>query len=368
MTGIFLDHNATTPIVPEALEAMQQVYSEPCNPSSVHSFGRHARKLLDEARARIAKTCSAEGATVIFTGSGTESNNLALHGLEDVQDIFISATEHVSIMKPADVKGASHIPVDENGLVRLGALERMLKNVDGKVLVSVMLANNETGVIQPIHDIAKLVYQYGGYMHTDASQVLGKIALDFTALNVDMMTISGHKFGGPVGAAALIMKTGLHIKAQLLGGGQESGYRPGTENVPAIVGMAKAAELAMPASSELRDYLEQEIKATAAEAMIFGENAGRLPNTTSIALPGMKAETQLINFDLAGIAVSAGSACSSGRVTTSHVLLAMGVEKDIAASAIRVSLGNNTTKEEVDSFLTVWKSNYNNTISSKEAA
>ncbi len=385
----YLDYNATAPVLPEAAEAMARVLRQPCNASSVHGFGRAARQILDEARANIAAALHAEGAQIIFTATGTEANNLALRGFRDAQHLAVSAVEHPSVLKPAEDRKAAMIPVDGQGIVRLEALEALLKAASGKTLVSVMLANNETGVIQPIAEIAQLVYAHGGFLHMDASQACGKIPVDFNVLNVDMITVSGHKFGAPQGAAALIVKKGVHLSAQITGGGQESGYRAGTENVAAIAGFAKALEIVIPAQAgihsesctggemdsrlrgndveKLRDHLETQILTLAPEAIIFGKHAPRLLNTSCIALPGMNGETQLINFDLAGIAVSSGSACSSGRVAVSHVLLAMGVEKPLAECAIRVSLGRETTRDDIDRFLAVWKRNHEKTLLKKAA-
>lgn len=344
----------------EVAEAMIYAFIEPYNASSVHGFGREARKIIEEAREKIQKATDSEGAQVIFTSSGTEANNLAIKGFVDAGYVVISATEHASVLKPAEEMKASYIPVDGNGLVNLSALESILKNGKGRALVSVMLANNETGVIQPMKKIAELVYRYNGFLHTDASQGFGKIPVSFNNLNVDMMTVSAHKFGGPQGVAALIIKKGIKLAAEITGGGQESGFRAGTENVAAIAGFGVSATINHQTSNiNLRNYLESEIKSHAPDVVIFGENAERLPNTSCIAMPNMPSETQLISFDLEGIAVSSGSACSSGKVSVSHVLLAMGVDKKIASTAIRVSLGEENTKEEVDRFIQVWKNNYN---------
>lgn len=355
---IYLDNNATTATRPEVIKAMADVMRVPNNASSVHSFGREAKKLVSEARQKVAKFAGAEGAEVIFTSSGTESNSLAVKGFKSADYILISAVEHLSIIKPAQEKEASIIPVDENGVVKIDALRRMLKNTPGKALVSVQLANNETGVIQPVKEIAEVVYANGGHLHCDAVQASGKIKVDFNRLNTDMMTVSAHKFGGPQGAAALIIKKGIEISAIQTGGGQEKGFRAGTENVPAIVGFGVAAELAERINPELRDYMEKKLKAFASDITIFGENSARLPNTSCFSAGNMNSETQVIALDLAGVAVSNGSACSSGKVSASHVLSAMGVDKEKASKAIRVSLSHETTREEIDGFLVSWKENY----------
>ncbi|NDF11262.1 MAG: cysteine desulfurase [Proteobacteria bacterium] len=357
---IFLDHNATTPLHADVAAVMQSLYGDPLNASSVHSYGRAAKKWIEGARANIGALVQASPSAhqVIFTSSGTEANNLAMNGLDEKFIPIVSAIEHVSVLKAN--KKAQILPVDANGVVRLDALRRMLENLQGeKALVSVMLANNETGVIQPVQQVAELVYAFGGFVHTDAAQAIGKIPVSIQDLNVDMMTISAHKFGGPQGAAALIIKKGVVLAAQLKGGGQELGYRAGTENVAAIAGFGKAAELVkeslarMHAVKALRDSAEAELKA--AGATVFGAEVSRLPNTLSVAMPHMNSETQLIAFDLEGIAVSAGSACSSGKVETSHVLKAMQADAALVTNAIRVSLGAGTAPESVSAFVAQWK-------------
>ncbi len=338
---------------------MAEIMAQPFNASSVHSFGRKAHSITSKARRQVAHAAGGEGAQIIFTGSGTEANNLAIKGLKGTDFIAVSATEHISVLKPAETRNAILIPVDENGIIRLDKLENILQNQQGKGLASFMLANNETGVIQPVSEIAKIVYEHGGFLHCDAVQAFGKIPVDFNNLNVDMMTVSAHKIGGVQGAAALIMKKGLELGAEITGGGQEEGFRAGTENVAAIAGFGVAAENIPIMKPDLRDYMEEELKKISPDIVIFGENVDRLPNTICVAMGAgkMKSETQLINFDLEGIAVSAGSACSSGKVNTSHVLLAMGVDKEIAETAIRISLGHNTTKPEINRFLEVWRRN-----------
>jgi len=365
---IYLDFNATSPILREVRDFVVPFYDSALNASSIHSFGRDARKILDDARADIAKSIGAEGADIIFTSSGTESNNLALKGFKDADYLVISAVEHPSVLKVADKMEATILPVDKNGVVNLKALEKILKNTKGKALVSVMLANNETGVVQPIKEISQLVLFYKGFIHCDAVQAFGKIPVDFSDLNVDMMTISAHKIGGLQGASALIVKKGLNINSQIIGGGQESGARAGTENVAAIAAFAKAAKLVEPQNSALIDYLEAEVKSFAKDAIIVGEEVERLPNTSCIILQGMLAETQLINFDLAGIAVSSGSACTSGKVGKSHVLLAQGYSAKQASEVVRVSIGKETTKQDIDAFLKVWKSNYEKASNTSKAA
>jgi cysteine desulfurase len=365
---IYLDHNATTGVKYAVRVAMSEVMADPYNASSVHSFGREAKKKLDEARESILEMAGAEGQTVIFTSSGTEANNLALRGFKKCDSMIVSAVEHTSVLKAVCMSSGGMVPVDENGLVSLDVLKVILGNSKGRSLVSIILANNETGVIQPIKEICDLVVGTGGYVHCDASQAFGKIPVNFNKLNVDMMTVSAHKFGGPQGIGALIVKKGLEINPIIVGGGQEGRMRAGTENVSAIVGFGAASQLVSKMPSDLRDYLETEISAFAPEAKILGAGVDRLPNTTCVAIPNMGSDAQLIAFDLAGIAVSNGSACSSGTVTESHVLKAMNVERKFVNNAVRVSLGADTLKEEIDAFLEVWKHNYQNATTEEEAA
>jgi cysteine desulfurase len=360
----YLDYNATTPLKPAVAEVMQEAWQQPANASSVHVFGREAKKRIEVARDAVAKLVGAgEAHQVVFTSSGTEANNLALKGLQGVDAVFASAVEHISVLKGSTIE-PTRIPVGPEGVVDLVALKEMLEATEGKALVSVMLANNETGVIQPVAEIAKLVYEHNGFIHCDAAQAVGKIAVDIQELNVDMLTISAHKFGGPVGAAALIIKKGISLAARITGGGQEVGYKAGTENVAAIAGFGKAAELAtenlakMSVIETIRDEMEAELLEHAPDAVVASKKAIRLANTSCISLPNMKNEVQLIAFDLEGVAVSAGSACSSGKVDVSHVLTAMGWTVQEASEAIRISLGPETTTEEVERFTAVWKALY----------
>lgn len=360
---IYLDYNATAPVRKPVAEAVYAALNVPHNASSIHTFGRSARQHITRARQSIAHAVGASNAyQVVFASSGTEANNMILRGMADTTPV-VAATEHISVLKPAG-EAAQLIPVDENGIICFDALETILSNTPGKALVSIMLANNETGVIQPIAEIAERVYAHGGYIHCDAAQAFGKIPIDIQALNVDALTISAHKCGGSQGAAALIIKKGLPLTALLVGGGQEANYRAGTENTAAIIGFGVAAahiEENLDAASDiavLRNLLEQEIIHYAPEATIYGTQAPRLPNTSNIMMPYMQNETQLIAFDLEGIAVSAGSACSSGKVGTSHVLRAMGAEEENARCAIRVSLGPETKRHEIERFLHVWKMLY----------
>ena len=360
---IYLDYNATAPICPAVRDAMNALDGLALNPASIHRAGRDAKKYLEDARAAIAHAVSAFPNEVLFTGSGSEANNMVLRAFAHDRALLVSATEHASISKTADLLGAATVPVDANGILDLAILEAKLNALGRPALVSVMLANNETGVIQPIADIARIAHTHGALVHCDAVQALGKIPVDWGLLGVDMLTLCAHKAGGPVGIGALLIRSDLPIKPLVTGGGQELGRRAGTENIPAIVGfgaLVKSVEN-LPQTMqwiEWRDWLEAELKTTAPDAQIFGSAAPRLPNTLQITMPGVKSETQIMHFDLAGFAVSAGSACSSGRVAASSVLLAMGIQPEIAQNAIRISFGWATTRDEIESFATAWKQAY----------
>jgi cysteine desulfurase len=352
----YLDHNATTPVRPAAAAAMAEILVECGNPSSVHRAGRLARQRLEAARAAVAQAISLpEGGTLVFTSGGTEANQLALFGTGRAS-ILRSAIEHDSVREA--VPDAIEIPVEPGGTVDLVALENLLRT--RPALVSVMAANNETGVIQPIAEIVRLAHEGGALMHCDAIQAVGKIPFDMAALGADLVSLSAHKLGGPTGIGALALAPGLHLQARQRGGGQERGLRAGTENLPGIVGFASAITAAIAdlpnyvMLAELRDGMERRLLAIEPEAVRFGADRPRLPNTTSIALPGLSSELQVMALDLAGVGVSAGSACSSGKVRPSHVLSAMGAGPELARSAIRISLGRATTSEEIDRLVAVW--------------
>lgn len=355
---VYLDYNASAPLCPEARQAMIAAMDVAGNPSSVHASGRAARKIVDHARRTIADLVGGDSERIIFTSGGTEANNLALNGLEDVT-VFTSAIEHPSVIEGR--VDAKRIPVDGNGVVDLDALEAMLKEASAagqKVLVSVMLANNETGVIQPVAKVALLAREYGAKVHCDAIQALGRLPVDMGRLLVDMVSVSAHKIGGPKGIGALAIAPGVMLVPQIRGGGQEKYRRGGTENVLGIAGFGAAAERAgaqlanMANVAALRDRLETELASEAPELLIAGKGTERLVNTSCLILPGMPGETQVMALDLAGVAISSGSACSSGKVRESHVLKEMGVSD--AGSAIRVSLGLETTDEDIDTFIRVW--------------
>ena len=367
---IYLDYNATAPIRPSVRAAMEALAGEPLNPSSIHSQGRKAKRLLEDARASIATALSAFANEVMFVATATEANNMVLRGFAPSHRLVVSAVEHASISKTGGLLGAATLPVDVNGVVDLAALEQQLAQLAQPALVSVMIANNETGVIQPMAEIARIAHAHGALVHCDAVQALGKIPLDWGLLGVDMLTISGHKAGGPVGAAALLIRNDLPIKPLITGGSQELGRRAGTSNVPAIVGFAQlvADIAACPDAPQWRawqQWLEAELTSAAPDAVVMGLNAQRLPQTTCISMPGVKAETQLMNLDLAGFAVSAGSACSSGRVAASGTLIAMGIAPEVAETALRISWGWNSTQAEIEAFAMAWKATHARLAKSK---
>lgn len=345
----YLDHNATSTLRPEAKAAMVRAMDCTGNASSVHGEGRAARKMLDDAREQVARAIGAIAPMIVFTSGGSEANNMALKGA-NVERIIVSAIEHPSVLQAATASGkpVGVVPVDGNGVIDLSALEELLHGP--KALVSVMAANNETGVVQPVAEVARLAQAHGCLVHSDAVQVLGKLPLNFGLLYVDFLTLSAHKNGGPVGVGALVVRDGVPVEPLVHGGGQELRRRAGTENLVTIAGFGAVAQSTMNVKA-LRDRLEAELDG----AVIFGRNVERLPNTTCFALPGMNAETVLMAFDLEGVAVSSGSACSSGKVAKSHVLAAMGVAPEISGAAIRVSLGWDTTENDIEHFIAAWR-------------
>jgi cysteine desulfurase len=351
----YLDYNATAPVRPEAAEAVTAALSQTGNPSSVHQAGRAARRLLERARESVAALVGAPPGSVIFTSGGTEANNQALQSVSGRK--LVSAIEHDSVL--AAVPEAVRIPVDEHGVIELDKLPCQLETVR-PALVSVMLANNETGVLQPVREVVACARRHGALVHCDAVQAAGKIPIDVNDLGADFITLSAHKFGGPQGVGALVLGPAVELRALLAGGAQERRWRPGTENLPGIVGFGRACELAIadvdwPARvGALRDRLEAQVRAIAPGARVLGAGARRLANTSCLTMPGVSNQIQLIELDLAGIAVSAGSACSSGKMGPSHVLAAMGLEPEDAQTAIRISLGWATTEADVDRLVAAW--------------
>lgn len=369
---IYLDYNATAPIRPAVKDAVMEAMEKGGNPSSVHGFGRDAAAMLRAARDRVAALAGVGSDAVVFTSGATEANNAVLQAPCWARRI-VSGIEHDSVMAAARHAGdVSVLPVDAQGIVDLATLARLLAHATGPTVVAIMAANNETGVIQPVDEVAALCRTHGARFHCDAVQAAGKLDLGPIAAAADTLSLSAHKLGGSPGVGALIVNDpdmgdpdmGLRL---IHGGGQESGLRAGTENLPGIVGFGRAAELAsedregLDALTDLRDRMESRIREIAPAAFIAGEGAPRLANTSCLAMPGVPAETQVMAFDLAGIAVSAGAACSSGKVQRSHVLDAMGVASETADAAIRISLGWATRDRDIDRFVAAWTDLYKRT-------
>ena len=353
----YLDHNATTPVRPEVAAAVAEALQLGGNPSSVHRRGRAARRSVEAARREVAALAGVSEAEIVFVSGGSEANHLALKGTGR-RRIIVSAIEHDSVLRA--VPAAEIVPVTTEGIVDRDALAALLAADATPALVSVMLANNETGIIQPIAELAALAHDHGALLHCDAVQAGGKLPIDRASLGADLLSLSAHKFGGPPGVGALVVAPHVALEPLQTGGGQERGRRAGTENVPGIVGFGRAATLAVAELAdyarlaELRDDAERRLLALAPEAKVFGGAAERLPNTLCITMPGVPAETQIMALDLAGVMVSAGAACSSGKVRPSHVLTSMGASPEEAGSAIRISLGRGTTKADIDSLVAAW--------------
>jgi cysteine desulfurase len=366
---IYLDHNASAPLRPAAKAAVANAYESFGNASSVHQAGRAARARIEQAREAVARLAACEPSEVVFTSGGSEANALALRGAiagaaeagSRIARLMISAIEHDSVRANASAVAENtpglklqEIPVFANGTLQLSGLREMLMHGKGRVLVSVMAANNETGVLQDVPQIAKILKQEGGteaLLHVDAIQAAGRTSWSFS--EVDYVSLSAHKMGGPQGAGALIVRNPAPLSAQIAGGGQEMGRRAGSENVAAICGFGAAAEETTPESesASLRDRFEAALKSLVPDVVIFGESAKRLGNTSNFAVPGLSSETALIALDLDGIAVSSGAACSSGKVRPSHVLAAMAVPESLARCAIRISFGWTNQQRDVDAVL-----------------
>jgi cysteine desulfurase len=362
---VYLDYNATAPVKPAVAEVVADALLATGNPSSVHSFGRDARRRVEDAREQVAGLIECAPEDVVFTAGGTEANNTALRGAGRPV-IITSAIEHPSVLRTAEALAETVVlvPVDEQGVIDSSVLDVALAEHGPNALVSIMLANNETGVIQPISTIAERAHAHGALIHCDAVQAPGRIPLSFEALGVDLMSLSAHKFAGPKGVGALVLGGSCEVEPLIHGGGQERGRRGGTENAAGIVGFGKAAELAKDDLAQadeiaaLRDRLEARLRETEPEIHVFSASADRLPNTSCVTMPGVQSETQVMGLDLAGAAVSAGSACSSGKVEPSHVLRALGAPDGVAGCAIRVSLGWATTERDIDRFLKAWRALY----------
>ena len=366
---IYLDYNATAPLHKNVIKKIQNLkFEEFGNPSSVHKIGRNSKKIVEEVRRNILSTLKAKNYDLIFTSGATESNNLAIKGFikkNNIKTIFSLQTEHssvIDVVKNLDIE-KKFFNINPNGTVNLKEIEELLSKQTNPFLVSIMFANNESGIINPIYEISKIVRKYKGIMHCDGVQSLGKIEIDLDSLDVDLFAISSHKIGGPTGIGALLINTRNNISPEIIGGGQEKNLRSGTENFLGIVGFGEAINevnnLTKICNSEIknnRDLLETNLKKLSNEIIIFGEDTDRVANTCYVGYPSMTSENQVIALDQHGICVSSGAACSSGKVEPSHVLKAMQVDEKYIHSAIRVSLGWDSTKEQIETFLNIWKS------------
>jgi len=359
----YLDWNATAPLRREARAAMIAALDVVGNPSSPHAEGRRARAFLEDAREQVAALVGAKPTEVVFTSGGTEGNNAVLAA--GWHKILLAGIEHDSVLAPARKAQAQlvNVPVDRDGVVTRDGLSRALACAsEGPALLTLQLANNETGVLQPLAAVADAARERGIAVHSDAVQAAGRVGIDVATLGVDYLTLSAHKLGGPQGTGALVIRGRRALSPFISGGGQERRSRAGTENVAAIAGFGAAAEAArrelaqMAGVNRLREWLERQVRTATPEAIVIAERAARLPNTTGLALPGVSAETLVIQFDLAGIAISAGAACSSGKVGASHVLATLGLSRELAGAAIRISLGHGSTEHDVARFLDVWTS------------
>jgi cysteine desulfurase len=377
-SGVYLDYNATAPVRPQAIDAMTKALASAGNPSSVHAAGRAARALIEQAREEVAALVGGPASTIVFTSGGTEANALAIESAVATgsRRLLVSAVEHDSVLETAKASGAQveFLPVDANGVADLAWLTARLAAwdaADGRPFVALMLANNETGVIQPVVEAAAIVREANGWLHVDAIQAAGKLAFDSRALGADTLSVSGHKLGGPQGVGALTFGPRATLVRRQHGGGHERGRRAGTENVPGIAGFGAAVRAALAdldniqAQSAWRDAVAAELQADG--GVVIGEAATRLPNTLCVAAPGQGAEVQVMGLDLAGVMVSAGSACSSGKVKASHVLTAMGLG-DLAACAVRVSGGWATTQADWAAFAQTWRQSHSRFVARRASA
>lgn len=353
----YLDYNATAQILPEIVSLITEIMGQVGNASSVHQFGRDARKYVEKAREQVASLCHTLSEQVVFTSGATESINTILSGFKGKR-VLISAIEH-----PAVIAAAPHaeiIPVTSEGVIDLEVYKTMLQEGEPPALVSVMLVNSETGVIQPVAEMAQLAKEAGALFHTDAVQGAGRIDISINKLGVDFMSLSAHKMAGPQGVGAIIYRKGAELPKFMLGGGQEKNCRAGTHNTAGIAGMGLAAQYALDNIEHyqklavMRDQMESQMRKVSNKVKIYGENAPRVGNTSNVGLENVPAQTQLMALDLEGIAVSSGSACSSGAFKASHVLIAMGAGEEEAKNSIRISMGWNTKQEDIDRFVTIW--------------
>lgn len=348
---IYADYNATTPMRPNAIDVLSALSALPFNASSIHAFGRQAKMHLDRTRHAFAGYFQCPPEQLFFTSSATEANNMVVRSFPGAT--IASAVEHDSIRQ---IPGVVTTPVLENGLIDLDGLDRTLADLKAPALVAIQLANNETGILQPIAQVCTIVHKYGGYVLCDASQGLGRLNINTKTLGVDYMTASAHKFGGPKGVGILAQINGkAPLTSLIYGGGQERGLRAGTENIPAIAASWIALEEALADDQAQIMALRRQLESSLVQAgIIIGASLPRLPNTCCIAMPPVPADEQVIHFDMAGIAISSGAACSSGKVKPSHVLQAMGLAPEIVGSAIRISLGWQTTSENITTISEKW--------------
>lgn len=350
---IYLDYNASVPLRPGAKGAMLSILDCVGNAASPHAIGRKLRSYVENARSEILEMTHAK--RVVFTSGGTEANTLALSGLGSVP-LLVSAIEHDSVLKSFPT--LQTVPVTKEGLVNLEQLEKCLSSFNAPGLLSIMLVNNETGVIQPVQEAARIAHERGWKIHTDASQALGHIPCSFEELGVDLMSLSSHKCGGPIGVGALLMKEDIHLKPIIPGGGQEFGMRSGTLSSPLILGFAAAMKEALKGDPYSLSKFQKRVENALTHATIYGKNCPRVSHVSCVGMPGVTAEFQVMAFDLKNIAISAGSACSSGKMKTSHVLRAMNIRPEEARCAIRLSMGWKTTETEVDAFIQAWNEIY----------
>jgi cysteine desulfurase len=356
----YLDYNASAPLRPQARAAVTYAMDAPHNASSVHGFGRAARKIVEDARSHVAALAGVPSSQLIFSSGATEANNTVLAHFSG-QRVLVSAIEHPSVLEAAPE--SEKIPVTRDGVVAMDALETLLKQKQA-ALVSVMLVNNETGAIQPLSEVSALAKKYGALVHCDAVQAAGRIPLNMTEMGIDFLTLSSHKIGGPQGVGALALGICGITPVLLHGGGQEKKARAGTENVAGIAGFGAAAQCALADMKDdgylrsLRDRLEKDLRRISPEIVLHATATPRIPGTSLFSLPGIDSQTLLMALDLEGIAVSNGAACSSGRIEASHVLKAMGMDDDLATSALRISMGWATKEPEIDRFLASWSKIY----------
>lgn len=359
-TRIYLDYNATAPVLSGVAASVCAALESVGNASSVHADGRAKRSIIEKARDSVSRLTGSPASSVTFTSGGTEANATIIQGLlksGSVSDVFCSSVEHPSVYE--HVTPENRVAVSANGVLDLDALEHVIKGQKAPFLFCLMLANNETGVLQPVKEAATIIHDHGGMLFCDAIQGPGKIHLDFKSLCADFYSVSAHKVGGPQGVGCVVSNSDIDLSPILIGGGQERMRRSGTENVSGIAGFGIAAEHVASVDefssvATLRDKLEQALIKARPDAVIFGQDVPRISNTTNVAIPGISSERQVIKLDLSGFSVSAGSACSSGKVSASHVLLAMGVSTELAESAIRISIGPETSWNDLRAFIDAW--------------